>query len=369
MCPDGATTHAQRALPRLDIWYICDLSLCNYDCAYCVSGSPETGGSRTRQQMWKEPDGPQRLHRILNWISGLPYCVGLRLQTIGEPFVSEEFLAEASRITRHNNIRFVELVTNGSLLTSRLTKMRDEHHADLAKLTLWITYHHTETAIERCIENAVFARQQGAFVVINALLFPDTIEPISRLQALCKVHELPVNVDYGQDFNDSYGGHDFIPLVAGGNSSRFHALIGNRRMALISVVAAALPKGLSCSAGHNYIFINPEGAVFPCLGYQRYAANSQLGSALNPDFVPQLRARPYRPCGIDRGCTCKEDFLHLELAQPGPAHERSLGFWPTNPEAPLDPLLVERMQRVDGAALLADAQFWKLHGRVKAHPG
>src|SRR6202021_2531104 len=119
MGPDRSTpTREQPILPRLDIWHICDLSLCNFDCAYCASGSPETGGSRTRKQMWKNSDGPERLRLILRWIAKLPYSIGLRLQTIGEPFVSEEFLAEESRMTRGRNIPFVELVTNGSLLTS-----------------------------------------------------------------------------------------------------------------------------------------------------------------------------------------------------------------------------------------------------------
>jgi MoaA/NifB/PqqE/SkfB family radical SAM enzyme len=369
MRPEGTiTARAPAAPPPLDVWYICDLSLCNFDCGYCVSGSPETGGSRTRKRVWKTDDGPDRLRRILRWIAGLPYAVGLRLQTIGEPFVSDEFLAEASRMTNERNVRFVELVTNGSLLTSRLPKMRDEYRADLSKLTLWITFHHTETTIEHLIENAAYAKQQGVFVVVNALLFPDSIEPIAKLHEQCEINGLPTNVDLGQGFNDAYQGLPFIPIAAGDDWRGSSVLAKSSRMALISVIAAASPKGLNCSAGHDYIYINPAGAVFPCLGYMRYFSNSQLGSALDADFVLRLRAKPYQPCGIDTGCTCKEDFLHLEAVQPGTAGERSLGYCPPDSEQPLDPSLLERIRQVEHSGILVDEQFWKRHVRARATP-
>lgn len=368
MAPDRIPPAAPQ-LPPLDVWYICDLSLCNFDCAYCASGSPETGGGRSRTEMWKTPDGPDRLHRILGWIAKLPYAVGLRLQTIGEPFVSDEFLAAASHMTQEPNIRFVELVTNGSLLTGRLGKMRDEHNADVAKLALWITFHHTQTTIARLLENALAAKQQGAFVVVNALLFPDQLELVRELHAQCEAHGLPTNVDLGQDFNDAYGGHELIPLAADVGRYRSQSLITNARMASLSVVAAASPKGLNCSAGHDYIFIDPAGAVFPCFAYRRYVCDSQLGSSLDPDFIPRLRAERYRPCAVDKGCTCKEDFLHLQAAQQSRAGQRSLGYWPPAPEQALDPWLLERLEQARQSGILADEHFWKGHLRARATPG
>jgi pyruvate-formate lyase-activating enzyme len=313
--------------------------------------------------MWQDADGPERLHRILRWIARLPYSVGLRLQTIGEPFVSEEFLAEASRMTRERNIRFIELVTNGSLLTSRLRKMSDDYGADISKLTLWITYHHTEISAEHLIENASYAQDLGAFVVVNALLFPDSVEPVARLQELCAARNLRTNVDLGQVFNDAYPGLPFIPLAGEKTMLDANALVQNRKLALVSIVAAAAPKGLNCSAGYDYVFIGRAGDVFPCLGYHRYLPTSRLGSALDPDFIPPLRANMYRPCGVEKGCTCKEDFLHLEAARPGPTRERSLGYWPAATEQFIDPLLLERVDRINQSGILAEADFWKRHIR------
>jgi MoaA/NifB/PqqE/SkfB family radical SAM enzyme len=355
--------------PRLDIWYLCDLSLCNFDCAYCASGTPDKGGPRTRDTMWQDADGPQRLDGILRWVAALPYAVGLRLQTVGEPFVSEDFLAAAARMTREPNIRFVELVTNGSLLTSRLGRMLDQHGADPAKLTLWITYHHTEITAERLVDNAIYAARYGVFVVVNALLFPDTIEPIARLHRLCAAHDLRTNVDLGQDFNDAYAGSPFIPLAGDAMALPAGALAQNVKMAQLSVVAAASPQGLACSAGHDYVFINRRGEVYPCLGYLRYRPGAKLGCALDPDFVLSPRAGKYAPCAIAKGCTCKEDFLHLEAAAPGPSREHSLGYWPPSADATIDPVLTQRLDRIKQSAVLDDAPFWSRHINGRVTPG
>ena len=353
-------------LPPLDVWYCCDMTLCNFDCAYCVSGSPDKGGPRSRERLWQDDDSPQRFQRILGWIAHIPFSVGLRLQTIGEPFVSDEFLRAASRMSREKNIRFVELVTNGSLLTSRLTRMVDEYGLDLSKLTLWITYHHTEISAERLVENAAYAQQRGANVVVNALLFPDTVESIAHLHRLCAAHDLCTNVDLGQDFDDSREAFSFVPLLQDAQLLNSTALI-DEKTAILSVVAAVNPKGLNCSAGHNYIFVGRGGDVYPCLGYLRYLPGTKLGSALDPDFVPSLRQEGYSPCGIDMGCTCKEDFLHLELAQPGPSpvYKRSLGYWPQSVEQSIDRALMQRFVQVAPSGKLKNAAFWGRHLQVR----
>lgn len=353
------------APPRLDIWYICDLSLCNFDCAYCASGSPEKGGPRTRKKMWRDEDSPQRLESILQWIGALPYAVGLRLQTIGEPFVSPEFLAAASDMTTKRNIRFVELVTNGSLLTGGLKRMIDAG-ADLSKLTLWITFHHTEISPERLVENAIFAARQGAFVVVNALLFPDALEPIARLGELCAAHGLATNVDLGQNFNDAYPNSPFIPLAPDENAQALSAHLPDSAMAMIGVVAAAAPLGLNCSAGHDYIFVDRSGDVYPCLAYLRYRPGAKMGCALDPEFIPPLRAMKYAPCAVEKGCTCKEDFLHLEAAA-GPTRERSLGYRPPAPARPIDRRLLERLDRIKQSSVLADSDFWRRHIAPRAN--
>jgi hypothetical protein len=177
-------------------------------------------------------------------------------------------------------------------------------------------------------------------------------------------------VDLGQDFNEAYAGQPFIPLVQeyaqpqGANETpadQMNLLVQNRRMMLTSIVATAAPRGMKCSAGLDYIFIGPEGHVHPCSAYRRYHEKSRLGSALDPSFVPALKSNAYAPCVLAKGCTCKEDFLHLEVASEGPLRDRSLGYWPPAQQGAIPPVILQRLEQIQQTKSLEDAEFWKQH--------
>ena len=68
--------------PLLDVWYVNDLTLCNFDCRYCASGLPERAGPHTRDRVWGRGDGEARFRRIVDWIAGQPFHIGLHMQTI-----------------------------------------------------------------------------------------------------------------------------------------------------------------------------------------------------------------------------------------------------------------------------------------------
>jgi hypothetical protein len=139
------------------------------------------------------------------------------------------------------------------------------------------------------------------------------------------------------------------------------ALVQNRQMMLTSIVATAAPRGMKCSAGLDYIFIGPDGQVHPCSAYRRYHEKSKLGSALDPSFVPVLKSNTYAPCVLAKGCTCKEDFLHLEAASEGPSRDRSLGYWPAAQQGALPPVIFQRLEQIQQTKSLEDAEFWKRH--------
>jgi hypothetical protein len=71
--------------PPLDIWYMCEQSLCNFDCAYCCSAA-----FRTTKSVWVSDESAQKFAQILEWIAALPYSIAARVATLGEPFISEE---------------------------------------------------------------------------------------------------------------------------------------------------------------------------------------------------------------------------------------------------------------------------------------
>ncbi len=312
-------------LDRLDVWYVSDLALCNFDCPYCSSGNPDTGGSRSRTRLWATDESEARFHQIVDWIERLnDWSVGLRFQTFGEPFVSESFLRAAARLTRSPNIRFVELVTNGSLVKTRLPKLLGEYGADVEKLSLWMTFHYTEIALDKHIANARFAHDQGAHVVVNALLFDDNEEMVAELVRQCDLHGLRLNINLGINFGD--GPKPVFPALAGADD--LPDIVQNKLMGAVSVAAMINPLGLRCTAGHDYIHIASTGDVYPCQGYRQHLPRAKLGSVLDPTFELRVRPQRYMACALTYDCKCKEDYLHLEIAEPGPPRERSLGYWP-----------------------------------------
>jgi MoaA/NifB/PqqE/SkfB family radical SAM enzyme len=316
-----ATDGAAASLPPLDVWYDCDLALCNFACAYCASVD-----RRSQHEIWAEPGSLDRFLAITGWIARLPYHVRLRLQTAGEPFVAEDFLARAAWLTRQPALSFVELVTNGSLLKQRMA--RQLAGAAFDRLSLWITFHHTEIAPEALVENARHAADAGAFVIVNALAFPDSLAAIERVAALCRAHGLRFNLDMGYNLNAAYDG-DFVPVLAlrdPESGALLQRLLGRPVDRLQDELRlTARPLGELCSAGYDYIHVRSDGAVFPCRPYSIPGDRWRLGSALDAEFVPARRTDRDQPCAATGSCVCKEDFLHLARLRQGPRGAPTLG--------------------------------------------
>ena len=311
----------------LGIWYVSAQRLCNFDCAYCCSIG---AFAKSKTQSWTSEDELAEFRRIVRWIGSRPVDVGVRLATLGEPFTSKEFLAEASWLTTQPRIRFVELLTNGSLVKRRLPQLAAT--ADLTKLSLWITFHHTEISVEALVENARFAQDQyGCFVVVNALAFPDNLDAVNQLRSRAIASGLRVNVDLGYDIHAA--GHyaqlsDMVPLLRlTGGRERADKLGAQPDLLAVNVLALSTRvHGQPCSAGHDFVYLDPRGNVYRCSRY-KHLERDRLGNVLDPAFRLELRGERWAPCGAPYGCCNKEDYLHLEVLQGAcELSDRSLGW-------------------------------------------
>jgi MoaA/NifB/PqqE/SkfB family radical SAM enzyme len=304
----------------VDVWYVCDQVLCNFDCPYCSTQLARRAGGR---RVWAAGDSADRYRAVLGWLAGLPWRLRVRLQTLGEPFASKEFLRGAAWLCAQSNIDFVELVTNGSFTSRQFRGWAATCSMD--RISLWITYHHTEIAAETLVTNARMAQDVGAFVVVHALVFPDNLQAIEHLVELCKEAGLRTDVTIGHNFNGAYPRNGLLAILE--TEPRVLVSMYRHTAALRTMVTAHRgPKGEPCSAGHDYIRIYPDGGVYPCAPY-RGLPSKQIGSALDPDFVPVLRAEAYAPCEADGLCGCKEDYLHLRTARSVLRFPKSLGYY------------------------------------------
>ncbi len=300
---------------QVNIWYVSALSLCNFDCKYCASGEADAGG-RTKKSEWQYERAAKDYSRILDWISEQTYSIGIRLQTIGEPFVSPTFLQGTARLSNSPNIEFVELVSNASLLTSKLVILLKDYAAVKDKIKLWLTYHHTEISVEAFMKQVIFAKNKGVELIVNGLLFPDNLEILKQLVNRCREEGVQFNIDLGQNLNGAFDSPQFFPVMNPVLSDETIELLGLKESDyIIPVIADMSPKGFSCSAGFDYAYITPQGDIHTCKTLSTLGSADKIGSALDSDFKLDFRRKEYLPCKALSGCVCKEDYLHLGIAK------------------------------------------------------
>ncbi len=300
------------------IWYVAGQRLCNFDCPYCVS----TGDwSKSRRYDWTDPADRDVLAATVGWIGQRPHPVEVRLGSLGEPFASSFFLQQAGWLTRQDNVRYVELLSNASLLERRLPLLAEA--ADLAKVSLWLTWHPGEVSLEKFIAAAALAHDTyGCFVVVNALLF-DVAEAGEARRARDAAQEvgLRFNLDFGYDpETPTARPTGAVPLLraVGHDHERAVEIVaeagGDAALTRLAFTALAGPRGLECRAGHDYLFVDIHGVAYRC---SRYAADGlhPLGRVLDPGFRLETRAATWAPCAADGGCCNKEDFLNLRLGE------------------------------------------------------
>jgi MoaA/NifB/PqqE/SkfB family radical SAM enzyme len=295
-------------IPVLEIWTIIDMTLCNFNCPYCASGQPGQGGERSRDKAWKDETSSTKFQKIIRWVSRIPVPVGLRLQSVGEPFMCEEFLKGAAWLSNQRNIHYLELVTNGSLVKNRWARLAQD--ANLDRISLWMTYHHTQTTADRIVEAALFAQSQGVPVVLNTLVFPDNYDKVEYARKLCDDNKINISTDIGYDLECRTGAKGFIPAFYD-DEARTRTLYGHD---LILHENISTHWGERCSAGRNYIYVSSEGEIYRCFQYFMKDKRSTLGNVFDASFKVYAGKELYEPCLFSRTERCfnHEDFFHLE---------------------------------------------------------
>lgn len=302
------------------IWYVSGQRLCNYRCTYCVSINDY---AKSNKADWSEGD-QERFGKIVGWIAGRPFRIGIRLATLGEPFTSRSFLSTAAWLSTRPNIDFVELLTNGSLLKRRLEQL--DREGDISKISLWVTFHHTEANLARFIENVRFAQEHyGCFVVVNGLLFPDNEDSVVALKDAAGAAGLRFNLDLGYDPLTPHGVHDsleaMVPVLREKHEdgiARAIRLGASAELLHLNIRAMRDLRHQLCSAGSSYFYIGVRGDVYRCSRYQALRKD-RLGNVLDDGFELELISEHFTPCHAGFGCGNKEDFLNLQRNAPSGA--------------------------------------------------
>ncbi|ABW67526.1 radical SAM protein [Desulfosudis oleivorans] len=303
-------------LPPLDVWYCCDQTLCNFNCPYCAAGLVR---SAHKGKMWAGNESAALYKKVIEWIAAQSgFEKGVRLQTFGEPFLCDAFLEGAAWLSHRANIRFVELVTNGSRLLQEYGPFAERAEAD--RITLWITYHATECDAETILKGALFAQSLGALVIINLLLFPQTLQAVLVMRDRCLEEGLKVHVDLGYLQQNIPIVHERPDIV-----SRLYQWPDVLAMHL---TAAITPFGQACHAGQAFIRILENGYVAPCGPLGQGAGHPvRFGHVLDPDFhLAESLYKTPKACTHRAACRCKEEFLNFAVLQKKYVRQRSMGL-------------------------------------------
>jgi MoaA/NifB/PqqE/SkfB family radical SAM enzyme len=297
---EKSSAHRQTGGPATPIWYLSNLQRCNFTCSYCASGQP----ALQRNKVLPTWAGSSEVHeRIVDWLVAQPLTIALRMNTIGEPFVSASYLESVGRLSHSHNISFVEILTNGSFRPNQFEQFADK--CAIEKVSLWMTFHHEFIAPAEFVGAAMHARAMGAFVVVNTLLFPDNAEAVREVIDSCERQGIRVVRNGGINFNEAYPSQGYAPR---GDDP----LVVNPHGELYSLSEA--PEGRPCRAGFGYFFIDPRGKVFPCFTYS-LQGRRPMGSVLDREFRLTPQPGVYGACESPKRCRCPEDYQNLEAIQ------------------------------------------------------
>ena len=308
---------------------------CTYNCEYCVAAAGQSQINKTtyingmERPTWGE-NGLELSKKALHWVTSLPYQVGVRYDVHGEPFLNDDVIQAISWLTHQQNVSFVEVQTNASMLRVKLTEHK--YIFNLTKLKLFCTFHHSQVSPETFIDNILFIRSLGVHVIVNVLVFNDNLLQIANVLELCREHDLQTSADI------RYSGFT-VPLTGDGKRARhflkqdpfqvfleaedfgsdvFRVIADSgplgkdiRFLAAMLVGIYGLP-GRLCSAGHDYIFVDKWGDVYRCFCYAD-VNKSKMGSVLDLSFVPKLRKKPYAQCHYRETCHQKEEYGNLKI--------------------------------------------------------
>ena len=254
----------------------------------------------------------------------------MRYDVHGEPFLNDDVIGDIAWLTHQENVAFVEVQTNASMFKKKIAELCAT--ADISRLTLFCTFHHSQISPEMFLENVSCAQEHGIRVIVNVLVFHDNVAPIERVLELCRGKSIPTSADI------RYSGFTVAPAGDGARARHFlkkdpfQCLLeaGASGVEAFRVVADSGPLGESprffaamltgiyglpgrlCSAGHDYIFVDRWGDVYRCFCYADIDKN-KLGSVRDAAFVPRPRKNVYAPCRYRETCHQKEEYGNLKI--------------------------------------------------------
>jgi MoaA/NifB/PqqE/SkfB family radical SAM enzyme len=260
-------------LPHLSVRLRTPYQVCYLACPYCIKRAVRNKG---------EPFNIQRFRDIIQKLLQLPFTVNLHLGVEGEIFTSPDLLEEIVTLCNsHNNLQTVSFLSSidadwnqviGPFLSS----------LDTRKLGMGCTLHDLVIPdIESFFRKVARILDAGVAVYVTHVAIPGRIAHIQNYFHRCRKLGVPLilnsligqaknipGIDPELAYPQSYGERERESLRDLWDTPHSYQML----------IHASSPRGMKCTAGSRYVFIEPNGEVFPCSKIK-----TSLGNILTAD--------------------------------------------------------------------------------------
>jgi len=261
-------------LPYLGIRHQIGYHRCNLNCPYCIA-------------KWRDRKPTFDLdtfQKILGRIEKLPYRVCLQIGVGGEIFTSPEILRVVTDVcNRDSNIFGVGFATNLYASWEQSIGPFIES-ANTTKLGIRCTLHDTVIEdIDLFFEKVARLKQRGVMVSVGYVALPQRIGFIREYKRRCERLGVPLvmnalvgslkgleGVDPKRVYPRDYTAEELRELRELWDTPHSYKLL----------VEAARTRGMTCSAGKNYIHIDRNGDVYPCSEMKKVIRKPFMGNIL-----------------------------------------------------------------------------------------
>ena len=261
----------------LSILYRGFLSSCNYACAYC----PFAKHTESKAEHMRDAAA---LEKFLTWVEARGTPTNVFFTPWGEALIRTRYQKAVQRLSNLAHLEKVVVQTNGSW------GLRWLEQVNLEKLALWITFHPSETSLEKFATRAKELLRLGVRFSVGAVGIRENLLLFEQLR-----EAIPPEIYLWINAFDRRGQNYYSPeaLECLTKIDPYFTLNLERYKS----------RGQACSAGHTVISVDGFGMARRC-----HFIETPIGSIYTPDFEEKLKPKP---CSRSF-CDCHIGYVHLE---------------------------------------------------------
>lgn len=264
-------------MKRWSILYRGPLSSCNYACDYCPF-------AKTRNTRAELADDARRLERFVDWVEGRRgERVGVLFTPWGEALIRRPYRDAMRRLSRMEHVYRVAIQTNLSFGPDWVDG------CDLEALSLWTTWHPTQTSMSGFLERVRGYRDRGVELSVGVVGFREAFDEIEQLR-----RELPADV--------------YLWVNAYKREPGYYAEEDIRRIEALDPLFRYNTRyhpsqGAACQGGESMFTVDGEGDVRRC-----HFIAEPIANIYEPGFEDALRPRA---C-TNQKCGCHIGYVHMD---------------------------------------------------------